>query len=495
MLRVTLRGLAARKLRTILTASAVVLGVAMIAGTYVLTDTINRSFNGIFKQATKGVDVSVTPREVVSQDKVSAGDFPEALLAKARGVDGVRKAAGGIFTDGTIYKKNGKRSGLGGAPNIITTPRPAPFDPFSYTQGRPPQTPDEVALDRFTAQKGGYHLGDMVRIAGSEPAKRYRLVGLAKFGDVESLGGASLAILQLREAQRATGEVGKLQVLDLQASPGVTPLQLRNRVRAAMPHNVTVRTGKQEASAQASDTKQGFSFITTFLLVFAGVALFVGAFMIFNTFSITVAQRQREFAMLRTLGASRRQILRAVVGEAALVGLAASLVGLLCGLALAPGLRALFKTLGAELPSSGTVIASRTVIVSLLVGHAGHPGGQPAAGRPRHPRRAHGRPLRGRRAPEPSRRALAHGARGGAVAGRRGTHDLRALRPAQRRLGRGPAGPGRRGGVRGRGAAERPAGQAAHAGGGRAPARDHRPAGPREHHAQPRAAPPPRPRR
>ena len=364
MARVTLRGLGARKLRTALTAVAVVLGVAMIAGTYVLTDTIGRSFDSIFTTATKGIDVSVVPRETVG----STPAFPAALLSRARAVPGVKRAAGGVFEEAAIFGKDGKRASGHGAPTFVTSVRPEPFNPWSYVQGRAPRTAGETALDRHTAEKKHFHLGDTIRVGGSGPVKRYRIVGIAKFGDVNSIAGASVAVLTLTEAQRVTDNVGKLDAIDIQAAPGVTPQELVPRVQAALPRSVVVRTGEQQAAQDSKDVRQGFKFITIILLVFGGVALFVGAFMIFNTFSITVAQRTREFAMLRTLGAHRRQILRAVIGEALLVGFTASVIGLLAGLGLAPGLKALFKALGADLPAEGTVVATRTIVVSLLVG-------------------------------------------------------------------------------------------------------------------------------
>ena len=177
---------------------------------------------------------------------------------------------------------------------------------------------------------------------------------IAKFGNLESLAGANAAIVTLPEAQRLTGLRGELNEIDVIAKPGVSPVELRDRIARALPASITVRTAQEQADEQAKNIKEGFSFINIALLVFAGIALFVGAFIIFNSFSMTVAQRMRELAMLRTLGASRRQILRSVVLEAALVGLVASVLGVLAGLGLAPGLLGLFKLFGLDLPAEGT---------------------------------------------------------------------------------------------------------------------------------------------
>ncbi|MEA2426349.1 MAG: putative transport system permease protein, partial [Thermoleophilaceae bacterium] len=368
MTKLVLRGLAARKMRAALTALAVLLGVAMVSGSYVLTDTINKSFDKIFEQSSKGVDVEVTPHETIASDQQVPPPFPQSLVAKVRAVDGVQTAVGGIFDRVAILGKNGKPLKTHGAPNFVTSRVPPALDPFNYVKGRPPAAQDEVALDKFTADRQKFALGQRIGIAGHGPSRHYRLVGIARFGDVASFGGASIAVVQLPQAQLLTGNVGRLQSIEIAKSPGVSAQELKRRVRAVLPASVEVRTGAEQAAKQSSDSRKGFSFLTTILLAFAFIALFVGGFIIFNTFSITVAQRTREFAMLRTLGASRRQILFAVFSEAFLIGLIASGVGLLAGIGYAKGINGLFKAIGVDLPSSGTVILPRTIIVALLVG-------------------------------------------------------------------------------------------------------------------------------
>ncbi len=227
---------------------------------------------------------------------------------------------------------------------------------------------DEVAIDQATAKRDHLTVGRQIVIAGSAPARRYVIAGIARFAGSESLGGASVALLIASEAQYVAGEPGEYDSINVAADPGVKPGQLAARVRAALPSTLLVRTGAQEAANQTSELEEKLGFLRTFLLVFAYVALVVGAFIIFNTFSITVAQRVREFGLLRTLGASRGQVMRSVVAEGLLLGVIGSLVGLAAGLLLAPGLDQLFKAFGAELPDNGTVLESRTVIVSLLAG-------------------------------------------------------------------------------------------------------------------------------
>ncbi len=371
MLALSVRGIAERKLRTALTAFAVVLGIALVSGTYLLTDTINRSFDQVFQTANEGVDVVVTPKRLFSigQQGTTPQPLQSSTLTRVRAVPGVAEAAGTVFLPGQIFDKQGKPLTATGAPMFIyglTAPR---FDPFVYVKGHRPGASDQVVLDSFSAQRAGYRIGDTVRLAGKGAAASFRLVGIADFGQASSLGGASVAIVQTPVAQRLLQLGDSYTSIDVAARPGVTPPQLAARVREALPATAyTVRTGSQQARADANAIKDQLGFLRTFLFVFAAIALFVGAFLIVNTFSITVAQRTRELALLRMIGASRRQVLQAVIGEALVLGILASAVGLAAGFGLAPGLQALFRAFGADLPSSGTVIEARTVIVSLLVG-------------------------------------------------------------------------------------------------------------------------------
>jgi putative ABC transport system permease protein len=366
--KLALRGLFARKLRSLLTAFAVVLGVGLVAGTYVLTDTIDSSFDDIFQTANEGSDVVVKSREAIDTEQGSLPSMDAAVLDEVQRVDGVETAAGGVFDTVSYFDEDGDRIGSGGAPTFIASVAPEPFEVFNYTDGRPPQSREEVAVDALTADRYDFEIGDPLTVAGETGAKDYRVVGVAKFGEVESFGGAATVIATLAEAQRITAKEGRFDTISVAAEDGVTPGALARRVDAALPDSISVLTGTEDAAEQAADIQDDLGFLQTALLVFGGIALFVGAFTIFNTFSITVAQRMREFAMLRTLGASRRQVLATVVGEALLVGLAASVLGLFAGIGIAPALNALFKTFGADLPNTGTVVLTRTVVVSLLVG-------------------------------------------------------------------------------------------------------------------------------
>ena len=225
-----------------------------------------------------------------------------------------------------------------------------------------------MAIDEGVAGDEGLEVGDRIGVAALGPAQQYEIVGIAKYGDLSSIGGATFAIFDVPTAQKLLNKEGQLDAVQAAAADGTTPEQLTQRIRTALGGDYTVRTGVEEANEQSSEIATFTTIIRYFLLSFAGIALFVGAFVIFNTLSITVAQRMREFATLRTLGASRRQVLRSVILEAFVIGFGASVVGLFSGLGLAVGLNALFKALNLDLPQTETVFATRTVVVSLLVG-------------------------------------------------------------------------------------------------------------------------------
>jgi putative ABC transport system permease protein len=366
MLTLMLRGFVQRKLRVLLTAIAIALGVALMAGTYILTDTINHAFGEVFGSAYANKSVVVTEKETLGGSQASA--LTEATLARVRAVPGVAAASGGISTSAALLTTSGKRLTSGGAFGLVDALQPPRFEAFTATVGHLPSTASEVAIDQASAKRNHLALGQQIVIAGRSPARRYTISGIAKFAGSESFGGTTVALLQSSQAQYVAGEPGAYDSINVAANPSVAPQELASRVRAVLPRTLVVRTGAQEAANQTSELEEKLGFLRTFLLIFAYVALVVGAFIIFNTFSITVAQRTREFGLLRTLGASRAQIMRTVVQEGLLLGVVGGTIGLLGGIALAPALDGLFKAFGADLPDNGTVLEARTVIVSLGVG-------------------------------------------------------------------------------------------------------------------------------
>ena len=377
MIAVALRGLAGRKLRSALTAIAIVLGVAMVSGTYVLTDTIDKAFNQIFQESYAGTDAVVSGR---TADIDFQGMTPEStpvsedVLERVRGLPSVEVAMGGVTDEMNtkILTKEGKAVETNGAPSLGFGIDPSPefgrFNPLNLVDGRWPSGSDEAVIDEGTADKQGYSVGDRVRISTLKPAREFELVGIARYGDVSSLGTATFTVFDVAAAQALLELDGKFTEIAVAAKEGVTPEQLIREIRAVVPESVQVRSGAEEANEQGEEVSEFTSFIEYFLLAFAGVALFVGAFVIFNTLSITVAQRTRELATLRTIGASRRQVLGSIILEALVIGLVASVIGLFAGLGLAKALNALFAALELDLPQANTVFATRTIVVSLVIG-------------------------------------------------------------------------------------------------------------------------------
>jgi putative ABC transport system permease protein len=365
--KVALRGIGARKLRAFTTWLAIFLGVALVAGTYVLTDTINESFSDIFSESLKGTDVAITTRQDIQTDEMEPPAFPARLIDRVRKVDGVEAAAGSVFASGRFVDDKGDPIGTSFAPNFISSLLPPRFETLDYVEGRKPRTATEASIDTQTADTGDLEVGSKLRLAGAHEAKTYDVVGLTKLGDT-SFGGAGIAQVILPEAQRITDREGQFDQISVAAADGVTPEELRDRIARVMPPLVQVETGDEAAQRQTDDIAENLGFLRIALLVFAGVSLFVGAFQIFNTFSITVAQRTREFGLLRTLGASRRQLLATVGIEALTLGLLGAVVGLAGGVGFAFGINELFKAVGIDLPNTGTVVTARTVIVSLIVG-------------------------------------------------------------------------------------------------------------------------------
>jgi putative ABC transport system permease protein len=377
MIGVALKGLAGRKFRATLTAIAIVLGVAMISGTYVLTDTIDKAFSQIFDESYAGTDAVVTGKGAdihFQGDTAETPPVPADLLEQVRALPSVEIAMGGVYNeaDTKILDRNGKAINTQGAPSLgfgfDTRPAFSRFNPLNLVAGRWPAAPEEVVIDQGTADRQGYDVGRRILISTLKPKQEFTLTGIAKYGDVASLGTATFAVFELDTARKLLDREREFDAISVAGKAGTTPEQLVRQIQPLLPPEAKVQTGQTEAQDQKDEISEFTKFIEYFLLAFAAIALFVGAFVIFNTLSITVAQRTREFATLRTIGASRRQVLGSVVLEALTIGTIASIIGLFGGLGLAKGLNALFKALNLDLPVAGTVFATRTIVVSLLVG-------------------------------------------------------------------------------------------------------------------------------
>src|SRR5215218_1433514 len=369
MIAVAIRGIAARKLRAISTILAVLLGVMLVAGTYILTDTINQSFDDIFETALEGTDVVVSPKEIVASDTDEPPAFDASILDDVKRVEGVEKAEGGIFSLVRITDAKGDPIGKGFAPQFAISAGSEPFNPLTYVEGHAPRSSSEAAIDEAKARREGFERGDKLGVVGDGPLKRFEIVGINKLGDTSG-GGSTSVTLTLPEAQRITAKEGRFDSISVAAAPDVEATELQRRLTEVVPGSVQVETAAENAQRETDDIQSDLGFLKIALLVFSGVSLIVGAFLIFNTFSITVAQRIREFGLMRTLGASRGQILWSVLIEALIIGLIGSVGGLLAGIGCASGINALFKSFGIDLPNTGLVFETRTVVVALVLGLA-----------------------------------------------------------------------------------------------------------------------------
>ncbi len=374
MTRVALRGLLGRKLRAALTAFAIVLGVAMVSGTFVLTDTIKAAFSTVFTTVYQNTDAVITGKSAIESgnngNAPTTPSLPASLLTKVRALPQVGAASGSIADSAQLVGRNGKVISSGGAPGLAFSysPEGSHFNPLTLKSGSFPTAPNEIDIDASTASKHDYKVGDPIGVVARGPVEKYRVVGTVQIGGVSSLGGATMAIFTLPKAQQLFNKEGKYDTISVAANHGYSPQQVVNAIKPLLGPSAQVRTGQGQAQQASKDTSGFLNIFQDFLLAFGGIALFVGSFVIANTLSITIAQRTRELATLRTLGATRRQVLRSVLVEAFVIGTLASIVGLFLGLLLAKGLNSLLVSFGIDLPQASTVFKTRTIVISLLVG-------------------------------------------------------------------------------------------------------------------------------
>lgn len=378
--RVTIKGLLAHKLRFALTALAVLLGVAFMSGTMVLTDTISRTFDNLFADVNKGTDAYVRSAQSLSTGfggpaRRQRGRIPASLLPEIESVPGTAAAEGNIQFYAQLVDKKGDAIGNPGqgAPTFgFNWGTVRKLNPYRLEPGgRAPQG-NQVVIDAASAKDAGFKVGDTITILTQGPPGQYEISGIAKFGDADSAAGSTAALFDTPTAQAIAGAANEFDSISVVADRGVSQETLRNRIadQLNMLDNKAyqVLTGEQITKENQSDVQDALQFFNVALLVFAAIALFVGTFIIFNTFSIVVAQRLREMALLRAIGASGRQVLASVLTEAVLVGLSASVVGLAAGILLSNVLKAVLDAFGFDIPAGGTVVSAQTVIVALVVG-------------------------------------------------------------------------------------------------------------------------------
>ena len=374
MFSTALRNLWAHKLRLMATALSIMLGVAFMAGTLVVTATMRKTFDNLFADVYRGTDAVVRAKAAFEGPQgtgTQRGRVDAVLVSKLQSVNGVRAAEGAVFGYARLIGKDGKALGnpATGAPTIGSNwSENSALNQFHLVSGSPPSADNEVVIDRKSARDGHLAVGDTATVLVQGGPQHVRISGIARFGNADSPGGATIVAFRTPAAQRLVGELGKYDEINFVAAPGVSQTELAKRLSAAVPPATEAVTGKAITAETQNALRKALSFFNTFLLIFAVVAVLVGGFMMFNTFSITVAQRTRENGLLRALGASRRQILASVLVEALAVGIIASIIGIFAGLAIAIGLKNLLAAVGVDIPSQGLVLTSTTVVICLVVG-------------------------------------------------------------------------------------------------------------------------------
>jgi putative ABC transport system permease protein len=374
MLKATLRNLFAHKIRLLLTGLSVVIGVGFLAGTLVFTDTLKATFNGLVGRVSKNLSVVVRAQSDFSSQDIGSSSaralVPESLVTKVKTVDGVQDAVGAVQGIDLLITQSGKAvtPKSPGPPTLAVSWTPSNFSTLTFEQGRGPSGAGEVAVDKGAADQYNLRIGDPVTVQTQGAPIQSKIVGIVTVGGSSNLAGAVLSVFDVPTAQQVVGKPGFVNQIDVRASSGVSQSTLAARISPTLPKGYEAITGAASAKEQSDSINKALGFFNIFLLIFAGVALFVGLFIILNTFTMLVAQRTRELALLRAIGASRRQVMNSVLGEASIVAVIASTLGLVGGLVVAIGLRNLLDAIGVSMPPGSLVIRSSTVIWSYVVG-------------------------------------------------------------------------------------------------------------------------------
>jgi putative ABC transport system permease protein len=372
MFKLARKSVLAHKRRLIGTGLSVIIGIAFLAGTFVFTDTIKRTFDNLFADVYENTDVYVRSNQSIESDfgQTQRPRVPDSLVAQVQAVPGVSEAAGTVQGFARIIGKDGEPLGTDqGPPTFGGEFTPGELSPWQLHDGRAPNGDGEVVLDRGSFKNGDFALGDKVTIVSQAGSREFTIVGDVRFGDADSPGGTTYALFDLPTAEAFIAQPGQVDAVLGKGDGSVSQTELAQRVQQSLNEpNLEALTGKQITEETQNDIEEALSFFNVILLVFAGVALFVSIFIIYNTFSIIVAQRRRETALLRAVGASRRQVLVGLLVEALVIGVIASIIGFVAGIGVSAILKSGLSALGIDIPAGGVVVLPRTLIVSLIVG-------------------------------------------------------------------------------------------------------------------------------
>ena len=374
MLTATLRAMIAHKLRLVLTTASISLGVAFLAGTLVLTDTMGLAFEQLFGKVSSGTDAVVrTHAPYTASEGIGTSRAPiaETALTDISKVDGVRAAEGSVSGYALLTDNDGRAIlTSGGAPTMGYN---MPADEglrgdVDLLSGSAPDAPGEVAIDATSAEDNDIAIGSTIKVLFQGPTQEFTVVGTVGFGGEKNLGGTTSAYFETETAQTVLGMPGSFDSIGVSAEDGVSQAELTKRLSAVVPEGAEAVTGKTVAQENSDAVEKDLKMVGILFMIFAGIALFVGSFIIWNTFTMIVTQRSREIALLRAIGATRRQVLRSLMLEAVLLGVAASAIGVGLGMGVAKGLTMLMDAVGFSLPSTSLQLEGRTILVSLLVG-------------------------------------------------------------------------------------------------------------------------------
>ncbi|MFI6940226.1 ABC transporter permease [Streptomyces sp. NPDC050418] len=372
MFRTALRNVLAHKARLLMTVLAVMLGVSFVSGTLVFTNTISEAFKSSSAKGFDHVDVAIRPDGGDSDDLGKEPALTQATLDKAAQVPGAASALGSVNGFAALAGKDGKLIGSGFADTLganYYAGKDGKDPRYPIEEGRAPASENEIALDAKTAERTGYKVGDTVRMSVDGPVLQPKISGIFSTDDGAVSAGASLVLFDTKTAQGLYGTLGEFSEIDVKAAAGTSQAALKAEIGKVLPKDgLEIETGGQLADEQAKDIAEGTSAMRTGMLAFAGISLFVGIFIIANTFTMLVAQRTKELALMRAVGASRRQVTRSVLIEAFVVGTVAGVTGLAAGIGIGAGLRSLLGSLDMQVPDGPLLIGTNTVVASLVVG-------------------------------------------------------------------------------------------------------------------------------
>jgi len=371
MFRLALRSIAARWGRLVLTSLAIVASTAFLSGTFVFKDTISRTFDALFANVYDRVDAYVQSSNSVENlfGLENRDRLPADIVAEVKAIPGVADAQASVTGDAVVIGKNGEPIERPTAPTNGATVNEGALSVWKVQAGRLPVGGDEMALDVLTADDGGYVLGDRVKVNSDNGKREFALVGIVEYDNIISPGNATWALFDAPTASEFIAKAGFIDAVLVKGDGSVPATELVTRLRNALNPDVAETLTSAEITKQAqTEVQKTLSFLTVFLAMFSFIALGVGMFVIYNVFSITAAQRQRENALLRALGASRRQVTWTMLLEAAAVGLVGSLLGLVGGMALASGIKALLSALDYDIPARGLAVETPTIVITLVAG-------------------------------------------------------------------------------------------------------------------------------